>query len=217
MIDSLKTTLNGYLVSNSQLTVPKVYQCDRSIPKHLAIKITGQEQGSLSSRRGTKSKAVPLAFDSGMWQVISAKYPTSLSASFWWKDDFCEDPHYPHTLSHTQMFVKNCRIMLDSWILCWINRGNWFPSCAAEQRVPELGPNRDQVTATDVDQALLKPFHSPLDCQNYLTAVFRQVVSKSFIGVFVSKQFIHSFGSLRNDIYAACLVPLPMGSTIQHI
>ena len=121
-----------------------------------------------------------------------------------------------HTI-HTQMFVKNCRIMLDSWILCWINRGNWFPSCAAEQRVPELGPNRDQVTATDVDQALLKPFHSPLDCQNYLTAVFRQVVSKSFIGVFVSKQFIHSFGSLRNDIYAACLVPLPMGSTIQHI
>ena len=113
--------------------------------------------------------------------------------------------------------------MLDSWILYMLNQqrdGTGFPAApaaAVEQRVPGLGPNRDQVTATDVDQALLKPFHSPLDCQNYLTVVFRQVVSKSFIGVFVPKQFIHSFGSLRNDIYAACLVPLPMGSTIQHI
>ena len=122
MIDSLKTTLNGYLVSNSQLTVPKVYQCDRSIPKHLAIKITGQEQGSLSSRRGTKSKAVPLAFDSGMWQVISAKWlcPTSLSASFRWKDDSVKI-HTIHTHKCLSKIVGSCWTHGSS--TCWINRG----------------------------------------------------------------------------------------------
>ena len=141
-----------------------------------------------------------------MWQVISAKWlcPTSLSASFGGRM-ISVKIHTIHTHKCLSQIVGSCWTRRSS--TCWINRWDWFPSCAGRRcDCNWCGPGMVKtiwqryhgslvMSALNITQplgisGLLDGYYKVMSNIPKWTVtnpwVFRQVVSKSFTGVFVS-------------------------------